>query len=314
MKKLLGLGIAMALVLAVASPATARPLNWEGTLTSVIAELPDLVATGGGVATVNGSTGPIPAHLDTIRLAASRGLVTGTDTVIITDPEVAGNGIAAVIINYEPGSGTIGPVSGAIASTTVLSQRTLPIGGVAKVCLLSTVCTDFLPLLLTQPTTNGARYQVNTATANQLTPGGLQGKRLGVPGTGVKGVGIGGLVTVGGDSAIRISVEAAPWTVKTATAIDQTDDNTGAAAFHNVTGMGFAHGPASGTTSTAQPSGVLQIVTPSQIRTNLALGTNVKLSVLTHLIVHFIPEPGLLLLIGSGVVGLAVLGRNRMKS
>jgi hypothetical protein len=314
MKKLLGLGTALAVVFAVASPAIAAPLNFSGTLTSVIAELPDLVATGGGVATVNGSAGVIPAHLDTIRLAASRGIVTGTDTVIITDPETVGNGIAAVIITFEPKSGTIGPVSGAVASTTTLTQRTLPIGGVAKVCLLSTVCTDFLPLLLTQPTTNGARYQVNTATPNQLTPLELQGKKLGVPGTGVKGLGIGGLITVGGDSPIRISVEAAPWTIKTATAVDQTDDNTGAAAFHNVTGMGFAHGPGSGTTSTAQPSGVLQIVTPSQIRTNLPLGSNKKLSVITELLVHFIPEPGLLLLLGSGVVGLAVLGRNRMKS
>jgi hypothetical protein len=313
MRKLLGIVTALAVVFAVA-PAFARPLNWDGTMTSRIADLPDLVATGGGVATVNDSTGALPAHLGNIRLAGSRGHVTGTDTVIVTDPEVAGNGIAAVIINFEPGTGTIGPISGAFASNTPLAERTMPIGGVAKVCLLSTVCTDFLPLLLTQPTTNGARYQLGTATPNQLTPNGLQGKRLGVPGTGVKGVGIGGLITVGGDSPIRISVEAAPWTIKTATAVDQLDDIPGTAAFVNVTAMGFAHGPSSGTTSTAQPSGVLQIVTPSQIRTNLQLGSNVKLAVITELLVHFIPEPGMLLLIGSGVVGLAVLGRNRMKS
>jgi hypothetical protein len=30
------------------------------------------------------------------------------------------------------------------------------------------------------------------------------------------------------------------------------------------------------------------------------------------LTLHFIPEPGLLLLIGSGVVGLGLLGRSRM--
>jgi hypothetical protein len=77
--------------------------------------------------------------------------------------------------------------------------------------------------------------------------------------------------------------------------------------------MGFAHGPASGTTSTAQPSGVVQLVTPSQVRTNLSLGTNVKVSVLTELLIHFVPEPGLLLLLGSGVFGLALLGRSRMK-
>jgi hypothetical protein len=28
---------------------------------------------------------------------------------------------------------------------------------------------------------------------------------------------------------------------------------------------------------------------------------------------HFIPEPGLLLLLGAGVVGLGLLGRSRMK-
>jgi drug/metabolite transporter (DMT)-like permease len=31
-------------------------------------------------------------------------------------------------------------------------------------------------------------------------------------------------------------------------------------------------------------------------------------------VVHFIPEPGLLLLLGSGVVGLALVGRKRMRS
>jgi hypothetical protein len=313
MKKLLGLGLAVAVMAGGAGVASARPLNFTGTLKTQIAALPELGVTGGGVATVNGTSTTIPAHLNTLRLAASRGIVTGTDTNIITDPDVAGNGIAAIIINFEPGTGTIAPISGGVASKNALTMDTLPIGGVAKLCLLSTVCTDFLPLLLTQPTTNGARYQVNTGTPNQLTPLGTQGKRLGIPGTGVKGIGVGGLVTVGGFSAVRISLEAAPWTVKTATAIDQTDDNTGAAAFHNVTRMGFAHGPASGTTSTAQPSGVVQIVTPSQVRTNLSLGTNEKVAAITELVVHFIPEPGLLLLLGSGVVGLALIGRSRMR-
>jgi hypothetical protein len=31
------------------------------------------------------------------------------------------------------------------------------------------------------------------------------------------------------------------------------------------------------------------------------------------LVVHFIPEPGLLLLLGSGVLGLTVLGRRRLR-
>jgi hypothetical protein len=312
MRKLLGLAVGLLAALGGADLAGARPLNWSGTLYSNTGALPSQVLTGGGVATVNGTSTTLPAHLNTLQLAASRGGVTGTDTNIITDPNVAGNGIAAIILQGQGGTGTIGPISGAIASANALTMNVLPARGLSKICLLSTVCTDFLPLLLTQPTTNGARYQVGTATPNQLTPLGTQGKRLGVPGTGVRGVGIGGLVTVGGFSAIRISLEGAPWTVKTATAIDQTDDNTGNAAFHNVTRMGFAHGAASGTTSTANVSGVIQIVTPSQVRTNLSLGSNEKVSVLTTLVVRFIPEPGMLLLLGSGVVGLAVIGRSRM--
>ena len=68
----------------------------------------------------------------------------------------------------------------------------LPIRGLVKVCLLSTNCTNFLPLLLTQPTGAG-------------------------PGAGVKGVGVGGLVTVGGTERLRFSIEGAPWTLHTAT-------------------------------------------------------------------------------------------------
>jgi hypothetical protein len=77
--------------------------------------------------------------------------------------------------------------------------------------------------------------------------------------------------------------------------------------------MGFAHGPASGTTSTAQPGGVLQLVTPNQVRTNLALGSSRKVAILGELLARFIPEPGLLVLLGSGVAGLLLLGRSRIR-
>jgi hypothetical protein len=279
MRKFLVLALGLALVLAAAGPAQAARLNWRGTTTSTTGELPPLTLTGGGVATVNGSSGSL-GHLDTLRLEASRGGISGTDTNIITDPETVGNGIAAIILQGAGGTGTLGPISGAIASTSALTMNVLPARGLSKICLLSTVCTNFIPLILTE--------------------------------NGTKGVGIGGLI-VASAGAIRISLEAAPWTVKTATAIDQTDDNTGLAAFHNVTRMGFAHGPASGTTSTATPSGVLQIVTPNQVRTNLSLGTSIKVSVIGELLIHFVPEPGLLLLIGTGVAGLALIGSRRMK-
>ena len=37
------------------------------------------------------------------------------------------------------------------------------------------------------------------------------------------------------------------------------------------------------------------------------------ISLFTTLAIHFVPEPGLMLLLGSGVVGLALLGRSRMR-
>jgi len=75
---------------------------------------------------------------------------------------------------------------------------------------------------------------------------------------------------------------------------------------------GWAHAPASTTTSTAQPGGMLQLVTPNQVTTNLPLGSSDKMGSFVIVVYEFIPEPGLLLLLGSGVAGLAVLGRRRM--
>ena len=67
----------------------------------IIADIPQFHFTGGGVATVNDSAGAIPAHLNTLRLKGSRGQIDGTDTQFITDPDTAGNGIAAVIVDVD---------------------------------------------------------------------------------------------------------------------------------------------------------------------------------------------------------------------
>jgi hypothetical protein len=81
--------------------------------------------------------------------------------------------------------------------------------------------------------------------------------------------------------------------------------------FINLPQKGWAHAPASTTTSTAQPSGMIQLVTPVQGATNLPLGSYDKLGASAIFVLRFIPEPGLLLLLGSGVVGLTLLGRRR---
>jgi hypothetical protein len=281
---------AISIVVGAAGVASAAPLNWEGTLTVIIADNPRIHVTGGGVATLNDSAGGIPAHLSTLRLAESRGNVAGTETVFITDPEIAANGVAAIVVDATLGTGTFSPVSGGAASTVALVRNLMPMRGLAKICILSTSCTAYVALPLTEPTT------VN-----------------GIPGTGTKGIGIGGFITAGGYGGIRLSLEAAPWTIKTTTVFDQIETTEGQIVFTPQTAKGWAHAPASTTSSTAQPSGVVQLISPGQIVTNLPLGTSDKMAGLIILVIHFIPEPGLLLLLGSGVVGLAVLGRRRLR-
>ncbi len=72
--------------------------------------------------------------------------------------------------------------------------------------------------------------------------------------------------------------------------------------------MGFAHGPASATQSTtAQPGGVLSLVTPVFISTPFLSIPIVE--AFSRMTLHFVPEPSTLLLLGSGIVALLALGR-----
>ena len=297
LRKLILLAISALLVLGVAGAASAAPLNWEGTSTLLLGDFQPTEIPGGGVATVNGSGGL--GHLLSFRLAASRGQVSTEFVLLVSDPDVSGNGIAALsFISIQGGTGTFGTgsvnVSGAVKSTMTPVDKNLgelPLAGIVKLCLITTDCGASLDIVLSAPTT------VN-----------------GVPGTGINAAGVGGLITVGaGTSTIRLSIQGAPWTVKTVTAVDHITTVNGNTTFIPLTLKGFAHGPASGTTSTATPSGVIQLVTPTQVVTNLNLGSNKKVSSGVIMLIHFIPEPGLLLLLGSGVVGLAVLGRKRMQ-
>ncbi len=116
-------------------------------------------------------------------------------------------------------------------------------------------------------------------------------------------------MTAGGVGNIRVSLINAPWQLSQATLFNQTDNGAFITRMH----QGFLHGPESNTSSTAKISGVIQLITPIQVVTSGISGESDKLSLFTTLTIHFVPEPGVMLLLGSGVVGLVMLGQRRMR-
>jgi len=263
--------LALLLVLLLtAGEASAKAIDWHGTLDLELWRGRALPSLfGSGVATVNDSSGS--AHLSTLRIA---GGITGSGTVPVTDPNSTGQVKSVRGSQISLGSGTLTGISGA----PPLGQQALPIAGFMRVCLFQTGCGTNLPLNL---------------TANN----------------GNTGVGVGGLLTLGGNGSIRISIEAAPWTLATVSGLTQTVKG----GFKTLTRVGFVHGGASGTdSSTATNSGVIQLVAPQRVQTIGVAGNNTRVALFSTLTLHFIPEPGLLLLIASGAVGLGLLGRSRM--
>ncbi len=113
-------------------------------------------------------------------------------------------------------------------------------------------------------------------------------------------IGVGGLVAATGP--VAVTVVGAPWTSGTATAQIPF--------FTTFTRMGFAHGPASLTGSTAAPGGSLSLVTPIYVSTNIAADNSIVVGFAT-LTMHFVPEPSTLALGAGGLLLLVAAGRRR---
>jgi hypothetical protein len=277
MRKLLVIFAAGALLFVLAGTAQARVIGWRGTLDLQLGTLQPVRATTFGIQGIvlNQSAGGSPIeHLNTFSVVTP-GLITGGATVPLTDPELAP--LVSLRGQMTLATGVIGQISGGAISTQSLSPNQLPVGGEFKLCILFMGCISFIPVPLT----------VN----------------------GTRGVGIGGLITINGfgKAGIKISAINNPWTIHSAVIASIPTAN--GFAVTTTTRFGFAHGPQSDTSSTANQSGVVQLVTPVRVITTLA-GTTPLFGILR---IHFIPEPGTFLLFGSGVVAMGIAGRRRVK-
>lgn len=236
--------------------------------------------TATGLATL-GTSSTISQHLETVTLPGA----TLVSAVPVTDPNAAPITTAIFSARNRPdlqGDGVVGNISGAIASSGgALTPNTIPMTGGVTLCILSGVFPPCVP-------------QLNLPLG--ATQAGLQ-----------VGVGVGGILTIGGMGTIRISLVGAPYTVNTVSAVNRTA-NMGFAIFRE---KGYAHGPLSNTSSTAQTSGVLQIVSASHT-TIVAPGDNDRSGNISRTLIHVMaPEPGRLLLFGAGAIAMFWLGRLR---
>ncbi len=231
-----------------------------------------------------------------IQLTRFPGMTAAVSGTVIVNASLGGPQLSSMVI----GAGVLGPVTAWIPVTaertinsvvlTSVANRTgnfhfdptggppaggpMGLSGTAKICLLFGPC----------------------AYAN-----------LTIPLTPVSGVGIGVGGTQPVPGAVAFTIQHNPWTIGQPVMTLHTANS-------NVTTPtlpgGFAHGPASRTTNTAQHAGALQLVTASKVFTSL---TDVipETTMFAVLRLQFAPGPGTLLLLGLGTIGLGVYGRGR---
>jgi hypothetical protein len=286
MSQLSGLALALTFALVLAGGSRAATLEWEGSsrISLVTSLNKATVFTGTGVATVNGSGGL--GALTKLTQAGGAptfphptphgGGIFGTSTIPLTDPENAT--LLTLIGTAHLGGGTFTGISGG----AINGNNTRPIPGKSKVCILFPGCGIYIPIPFSK--NNGTR-----------------------------GFGVGGTITANTFSAglgLKVSVIGRPWTLGV-TSVTDVETKSHVESGTTFT-QGFIHGPASNTNSAAQAGGVIQYVTATEVLTSLSPPNDRQASI-AFARFKFIPEPGLMLLLGSGITGLVLLGRSRMR-
>jgi hypothetical protein len=276
MRRSLLIALAGLLAIGVAGSARAATLDFTGTLGINIFGMRD-----GGLNPIYLTVGAegsalVNASAGGIHLLSLNlaGGTFGPATVTFPGSLVTGTGIASLRFTLAQNlSGRFSGISGGPPGGGPMG-----LSGIAKVCLFF----------------GGSGCSNNIAVPLTATAGGA-------------GFGIGGTRTTTGP--VNLTLQHAPWTIGPPT---MTLHTPGSTVTTPVLPGGFAHGPASLTSSTAQRSGVVQLVTVSKVYTSLT-GASPELPLTGVLTLHFVPEPGTLLLLGSGALGLGFCGRRRRK-
>jgi len=267
-----------------AAGASAEKLEYLGTHTLTFSSLGPLEVSVTGVGVANAGSN---ASGQLTTLVLSRHFPGGIfDTAVpVTDPGVSATlpavEINALRINPQVQGGIFAPFPTAAPTGTgpLLSQATMPLTGSIRLCILDAGCADAV-----------------TITHGQTTA------------SGVTGVGVGGTFARTG-TPYSIHWTGQPWTLGTVTVSNRTPSG----AITTLTAMGFASGPLSSPSATAQPGGVVQLVTATQVHTSGLPGNNDISGIVHTLRIEFVPEPGFLVLLGCGALCMGLLGRTRLR-
>lgn len=265
-----------ALVLAVgllAGGARGEPRDFAARIAFRLPGLPErTVARGTGVAS-------LATQVPLTRVALT-GAIGGSTVVPLTDPLVENAGVVALHLaaSLPGGELAIDPFAPPF-SEPALGSGALPLAGELRFCLLLPDCS----------------------------------LGFGVPlsaGPGTRGLGVGGVLTVGAGGAIRLSLQGAPFTLGSVSAWGETPDG----ASLGLLSSGSLHGPLSFTSTAALTlSGVggrIGLVSPLRIVSSTAPAEGV-LPGFARLEIELLPEPSGGSLLPFGTAALALLQRAR---